>query len=163
MPEVLNGVAISFCCVTPIWRWHFCFIKLLLVDSFGLRLYHVKRKKEIPASIWILSGHIFCHEVYIHYPKLELEWGSISKVFFAESHRIRILLLNLKFSVLFFKGKSSLNANSLQRFIAVAHNSPLGFKLFANNNRALCCCVQMETTFEGLQAIHSPQNHLKTI
>ena len=40
MPEVLNGVATFLCCVTPIWRWHFCFIKLLLVDSFGLRLYH---------------------------------------------------------------------------------------------------------------------------
>ena len=39
MPKVLNGVATFLCCVIPIWSWYFCFIKQLLVDSFGLRLY----------------------------------------------------------------------------------------------------------------------------
>ena len=36
--RVLNDVASFLSYVTPIWRWHFYFIKQFLVGSFGLRL-----------------------------------------------------------------------------------------------------------------------------
>ena len=35
----LNGVATFLYCVIPLWRWHFCFIKQHLFQSFSLRLW----------------------------------------------------------------------------------------------------------------------------
>ena len=52
IPEVLNGVDEFLHCVTPIWRWHFCFIKLLLVDSFGLRLYSAAALRDGGIVTW---------------------------------------------------------------------------------------------------------------
>ena len=37
---MLKGVATFLYFAISIWSWHFCFIKQLLVDSFGLRLYY---------------------------------------------------------------------------------------------------------------------------
>ena len=53
MAEVLNGMVTFLCCVTLTRRWHFCFIKQLLVESFGLRLY--KTKKNAPLGKLFLN------------------------------------------------------------------------------------------------------------
>ena len=56
MSKVLNGIAAFLYCVTPIWSWHFCFKKQLLLDSFGLRLYtYFRLKQKEPTKIWRLQ------------------------------------------------------------------------------------------------------------
>ena len=43
------GCILMLC--TSIWRWHFCFIKQHLVQSFGLRLYYLKWELQVPPLI----------------------------------------------------------------------------------------------------------------
>ena len=94
MPEVLNGVAAFLYFTIPIWSWHFCFIKQLLVDGFGLIL-HMDISQELPffylnlsqspsfavQRIWLTSSlfTIHCIKATIH-SKLKSVFFGINRI-----------------------------------------------------------------------------------